>query len=127
MNKATKTYAIEFGLAMVVAYPLMLLLSIALLHRYDATIWRVPLALLPVIPPLFGLRAFLRFLRQMDELQRRIQLEAIGFSFGATLVIAITIGFLENAGVPRPSWVFVTPLMIALWGVGAGLAARRYQ
>lgn len=127
MNKAGKTYLIELGLALVVAYPLVLILSITLLNRYPDSLWRVPLALAPVIPSLFGLRAFLRFLRRMDELQRRIQFEAIGFSFGVTLVVAGAAGFLENAGLPRLSWIYVVPLMIWLWGIGLALATRRYR
>jgi hypothetical protein len=73
------------------------------------------------------MRAFLRFLGRMDELERRIQLEAIGFAFGVTLVVVMTAGFLENAGVPRVSGIWIGPLMIALWGVGAALASRRYR
>jgi hypothetical protein len=127
MNKAGKAYIIEFGLAMIVAYPVVLILSVMLLQRYPESIWRVPLALAPVIPPLFGMRAFLRFLGRMDELERRIQLEAIGFAFGVTLVVVMTAGFLENAGVPRVSGIWIGPLMIALWGIGAALASRRYR
>lgn len=127
MNNASKRYIVEFGLAMIIAYPLVLVISIILLNQYPESSWRVPLALAPVVPPLFGLRAFLRFLGRMDELQRRIQFEAIGFSFGVTLVVAMTAGFLENAGLPRLSWIFVVPLMIALWGIGTALATRRYR
>lgn len=127
MNKAGKTYMLQFGAAMVIFYPLALVASIALLQRYPGSEWRVLFALLPVIPPLFGLLAFVRFLGQMDELQRRIQFEGISLSFGVTLFVAMTAGFLENAGLPRLSWIFVVPLMIGLWGIGTALATRRYR
>ena len=45
--------------------------------------------------------AFVRFLGRMDELQRRIHLEALGFAFGATAILTFAFGLMENAGLPR--------------------------
>ena len=64
---------------------------------------------------------------RMDELGRRIQLEALAFGFGAAGMLTFAYGFLENAGLPKLSYVFVFPLMIALWGIGGAIATRRYQ
>ena len=126
MNKAARTYMIEF-IASMVAYSLVLPVSIWALGQTDLTALQVVIAVLPVVPLLFGLRAFLRFLGRMDELQQRIQLQAIGFAAGATGMITITVGFLENAGVPQPSWIWVFPMMIAFWGIGIAFAGRRYE
>ena len=112
---------------MMVGYPLLLFGSIWLLRSYPEAAWRPLAALLPVIPVLFGLRAFLRFLNQMDELQRRVQLNAIAFAAGATAILAITVGFLENADVPQPSLFWVFPTMIVLWGVATAVINRRYR
>ena len=126
MNQAGKRYMIEFGASMI-AYTVVLMASIWMLNRTPEGPWQIVLAVLPVVPMLFALIAFLRFLSRMDELQQRIQLQAIGFAAGATGIITMTVGFLENAGLPQPSWIWVFPMLIALWGFGVALASRRYE
>ena len=69
----------------------------------------------------------LRELRRMDELQRRIQLEALGFAFAGTALLTFSYGFLEGLGYPRLSMFTVWPVMAALWIVGLLMARRRYQ
>ena len=69
----------------------------------------------------------MRMFRSLDELQRRIQLEAVGFSFLATCLITLTWAFQQNAGLPRFDVSFVAPLLILLWSLGLGIARRRYQ
>jgi hypothetical protein len=126
MKAAGRRYLVEFGGAMA-AYTVLLIVSVTVLQAGGVGGWRYAIALLPVIPLPFGILAFLRLMRKMDELQRRIQLEAIGFAFGTTMLITITMGFLENAGLPRMSWIWVTPLMIALWSLGRLAANRHYR
>ena len=65
--------------------------------------------------------------RRMDELQRRIQFEGLALAFGATSLLTFSYGFLENVGFPQVSWVFIAPLMIALWGLGCAWAGRSYR
>ncbi|HYX48588.1 MAG TPA: hypothetical protein VE843_02510, partial [Ktedonobacteraceae bacterium] len=121
MNKsASKTYTREFLTAMA-AYVIVLPISISLIIASPHTAWwRIPLALVPIVPILFAMRAFLRFFSSMDELQRRIQLEAFAFSFGATGILTFSYGLLTYVGFPTLSWVWIFPLMIALWGIGQG-------
>lgn len=126
MNKASRAYMIEFGGAMAL-YVVTLLISLALVERMAPSPLRILLAALPIVPVSFSLLAFLRFFRQMDELQKRIQLDAMAFALGAISLLTFTYGLLENAGLPRLSFVWVLPLMVALWGIGTALAARRYQ
>jgi uncharacterized membrane protein len=109
------------------AYCLLVPLSIGLLGQVDGGILRVIIALLPVLPIPYMILAFLRYLRSLDELQQRIQLEAFGFSLSVTALITFTLGFLENAGVPQPSMTWVLPMMVAFWGIGQVVAARRYR
>jgi hypothetical protein len=75
----------------------------------------------------FAMWAAIRYFRGLDELQRRIQFEGLAFSFVASCFIALTWGFLQNAGLPHADIAWVAPLLIFLWGVGACLAKRRYQ
>src|SRR6266516_6360480 len=121
MNQsASKTYTREFFTAMaayVIVLPVCILLIIASPH---SAWWRIPLALVPVIPILFAMRAFMRFFGYMDELQRRLQLEAFAFSFGVTGIVTFSYGLLTFVGLPPIIWVWIFPLMVALWGIGQG-------
>ena len=89
--------------------------------------WHIPLALVPLIPIFFALRAFLRFFSRLDELQRRIQLEALALSFGATCLVTWSYGLLEYVGVPGVSWIWVPPIMLVLWDISVRIASRWYQ
>jgi hypothetical protein len=122
---AGRAYAREFAIAMA-AYVVAVIVTVWLTPNIDPT-FRAPFVLIPLIPSAFALRAYLRFLGRMDELGRRIQLEALAFGFGAAGMLTFAYGFLENAGFPKLSYVFVFPLMIALWGIGGAIATRRYQ
>jgi hypothetical protein len=123
----SKKYVREF-LAAMAAYVVVLIVSITLISASPPSAWwRIPLALAPVVPILFAMLAFMRFFSRMDELQRRIQLEAFAFSFGVTGIVTFSYGFLVDVGFPTISWGWIFPLMIALWGIGQGVATRRYQ
>lgn len=126
MNRAARDYVVQFGGAMA-AYCVVLIASIAVIqHTSLPTPLRALVAVAPAIPTIFALLALVRFLGRMDELQRRIQLEALGFAFGATAILTFAYGFLENAGLPQLSYIWILPAMVALWGLGAAVAARRY-
>lgn len=80
----------------------------------------------PIIPRIFAGLAFLRFFRGLDELQRRIQLEAVVSSFLGTCFITLTWAFQQNTGLPRFDVSWVASMRIALWGIGVEMAKRRY-
>jgi hypothetical protein len=62
----------------------------------------------------------------MDELQRRIQLEALAFAFAAGSFLTLTVGFLQIVGLPPLSWLLVWPIFALLWAVGGARAQHRY-
>src|SRR5439155_25775146 len=109
---AARTYTRELGLAMA-AYVIVVLVSIKLVGGLDQPI-KTLVALTPLIPAALALFAYLRFLARMDELGRRIQLEALAFGFGAAGMLTFAYGFLENAGFLQLSYIWVFPTMIAL-------------
>jgi hypothetical protein len=117
----------RFAIAMAV-YTILVVTSQQILNTLNDSIWRYPVALLPVVPLLVVFWLFLVYLREMDELLRRIQFEAFGISLGATLIFTITWGFLEAADLlpPFPT-IFIGPVMILLWGFGSWLTRRRYN
>ena len=122
---AARAYTRELGLAMA-AYVIVVLVSIGLVGALDQPM-KTLVALTPLIPATLALFAYLRFLSRMDELGRRIQLEALAFGFGAAGMLTFAYGFLENAGFPQLSYIWVFPAMIALWGIGGAIASYRYR
>ena len=91
---------------------------------------RIAIALLPT--PFFGwyLWTWMKGVSQMDELQRRIELEALGFAFPSALLVLATLGLLDVATTLDPSdfslrntWL----MMPMLYYIGLWLAKRRYQ
>ncbi len=120
-----RTYRIRLLIVMG-AYVVLVPLSLVVIPQVQSAPLRIIVALLPVIPVPFGILSLLAYLRQLDELQRRIHLEAFGFSLGMTGMTTFTLGFLENAGVPSLNIIWVFPMMIAFWGVGQIIARRRY-
>ncbi len=117
---------IEFGLAML-AYLMVLVGSITVLQANPTASWRYVVAVLPVVPAALALWIFVRALTRLDELQKRIQMMAFGFSLGATALLTFGYGFLEGVGLPHLSWTFVLPLMAILWGVGTAIFTLRYR
>jgi hypothetical protein len=103
--------------------------SRVLLERPDLPA-RLPIALAPL--PFFVLfvLAFLRLVREMDELERRVQLEALAFAYPALLLLIMTLGLLELAGVALSpaDWSFrhVWQIAVVLYVGGIALASRRY-
>ncbi|GHP00275.1 hypothetical protein KSF_103220 [Reticulibacter mediterranei] len=122
-----KTYLREFLTAMF-TYAVVVLVSVSLLeHSPSEAWWRIPLALTPMVPLFFALRAFLRYFHQIDELQKRIQLEALALSFCVTCVVTFGYGLLEYAGFPALNWTWVPTFMMTFWGIGTAIASLRYK
>ena len=102
-----------------------------LLKYAELATWaRVAIALAPV--PFFSLflALFIRGLRRMDELQRRIHLEALAFAYPLAMLLLMTLALLQRAiELPPEDWSyahvwFYLPLFYFL---GLAIAARRYQ
>ncbi|MBL8106549.1 MAG: hypothetical protein CNIPEHKO_03238 [Anaerolineales bacterium] len=128
MNREVqKRYFKEFGISMGF-YVVLLIASISVISNVELPkAVQVVIALIPVIPTIFVVIAVMRALRDSDELQQRIQLQAVTFSAIVTGLITFSYGFLENIGFPHFPSLFIFPLMIALWGIGAGIFARKYK
>jgi len=92
---------------------------------------RAAIAIAPALPIFFVMLVFLRYLRTVDEMQRRIEMEAVGVAALVVSQVYLAGGFLQLGKViDIPSgvamiWVF--PLMCFSYGVGKFLAMRRYR
>lgn len=107
-------------------YAVLLIGTIVALERFPEAPWRFPVALAPMIPLGFLVWAAVRYLRGIDELQRQIQLEGLGFAFAAGSVLTFGYGFLQLVGLPPASWFYVWPVYAAMWAIGVLLSRRRY-
>lgn len=128
MTKAAKQYTVEMLTSMALLYPGALFLANYLYESFKLEfIWLTLVALLPVLPGLWALTAIFRFVRKLDELQRRIQLEAAVFSLVITLLFTFTYGFMQHfLQLPLVPLHWITTLLIGAWGVGVGIGNRKY-
>jgi hypothetical protein len=83
-----------------------------------------------VLSALFGvalLLAYWRFLREADELRRKIEVEALALAFGVGLVGGIAYWLLGMSGIVAEAEILhVLVLMIATHSLGILLGYRRY-
>lgn len=91
---------------------------------------RVTLALLPIGPFAWMLWKFISGITSLDELQKKIQLEALAIAYPVMMVFLMTLGLLDIAiGLPNENfglkhlWYYM-PLFYFL---GLFVATRRYQ
>ena len=126
MSKAKKQFSMQLALALL-AYAIILAASSSLTSAYPDAAWRFPMAVTPVVPFMFGIVAYVRYLQSVDELQQRINLEALAIAFGATAAITFCYGFLEHVSLPHINWWWVWPVMGASWILGNEYAVRKYK
>ena len=91
---------------------------------------RIAIALLPVPFFVWWLWTWMKGVGQMDELERRIELEALAFAFPIAVVLLMTLGLLDLATPLNPddwSMRHVWAIMPALYYMGLWGAKRRYQ
>jgi len=91
---------------------------------------RTATAILPVIP--FGWMMWEIFMRvrTLDELEQRIQLEALALSFPLSLLLLMILGLLERAAslpVEDLSYRHVWGMLPLFYFLGLAIARRRYK
>lgn len=122
-----KRYYLELGSALAL-YVLLLFVANWLERALQPTATLlVAINLLPMLGAIVAAWTIMRALRRMDELQRRVQFDAIALSFLGTALITIGWGFAEGAGLPHLRAFAIWPIMGALWGVGTIFAQLRYR
>jgi hypothetical protein len=90
---------------------------------------RVAIALLPLPFFVWYLWTWMKGVGEMDELQRRIELEALGFAFPATLVFLMKVGLMDLAiGIDPENFSLhnLWLMLPVLYYIGLWRAQRRY-
>lgn len=114
-----------------IGYSLSLFLSIWLIKRgIESVPLRALVAVLPALAIVLLMRAALRYLREIDELQRRIETEAIGIASLLVSVLYFAGGLLQQAKVidleAGVAMIWVFPLLCLIYGVAKMILTRRY-
>ncbi|MEL7279284.1 MAG: hypothetical protein AAGK79_02940 [Pseudomonadota bacterium] len=109
------------------AYAAALVLCNLLIARVgDNQALRILIALVPMLPAAFCCGVSIYCIRSLDELQRKLQFEAIALAFAGTALITFSYGFLEGVGFPKLSMFAVWPLMGTLWFIGVMIGRLRF-
>ena len=127
MRDVEKRYVREF-LPAIAAYTVVMLTVWPLVRTTDDRMIRALIALAPVIPILFVVRAIVRNILGSDEMMQRLHLEALAISAGIVGVVSILVGFLVAAKVIELDgsillWVF--PALGGTFGFARKIAMRR--
>jgi heme/copper-type cytochrome/quinol oxidase subunit 4 len=123
-RRNNRRYVVEFLISMVV-YTLAVVASVML--RQPHTNPSLGVALLPEIGVLAATVTMVRFALRMDEMQRRITIDAAAFSAVVTVVVCMGLGFAENAhGIPHISMIWTFPIAVLVWGAALPMIRRRY-
>ncbi len=114
------SWTLAWGLAFVVA---------TLLFRFNLVSGGLGylVALGPTGVAVGAVLAYLRFIREADELQRKIQLEGIAWGFGCWAVFMMGYRLLERAGLPPMDTSDPLVLMMVAWAIASLILSRRYS
>ena len=91
---------------------------------------RFLLAFGPTVPFAAFLLGAVALSRNADELERRIQLEALAFGFGLTFLLVATLALAQRAGFAKHedfSYAHLMPILFLFYLGGAIVARRRYE
>ena len=97
--------------------------------RYGVLPGAVPwlVALLPAIGGLVLLTAFTRYLREIDELQRAIQLQALALGFGGGFLAICAYVTFVPLGAPQVDPLSLLAVMPVLYSIGMLVGRGRYR
>ncbi|MEX0324494.1 MAG: hypothetical protein AB3N33_00240 [Puniceicoccaceae bacterium] len=85
------------------------------------------IALVPMLPIIWLMQIIMSCMRNLDELQQKIQLEAVVFAAVLTALFTVAYGFLEKIGYPKLDTIWIFPMLMVLWTIGQAIARRRYE
>lgn len=81
----------------------------------------------PLLPGIFLIVSIGYAFSRLDELQSKIQVQAIAVGFGITALVSLTIGLLGLTGLNQPNWILVPVVMTSSWFIGKIWARWKYR
>jgi len=90
---------------------------------------RVGLAMLPALAFLLFIVAEVRLIRRCDELQQRIQLEALAVAYPLAIAIVMVLTLLQKAGLQemKPKWATCRLPIFSVWRSPTGATGERFS
>lgn len=93
---------------------------------------RFGVVLVAMVPMAAWVIGFKRWLREIDELERLIQLQAMGAALGSTALLVLAAALLAQAGLvsarrQTAGWLALWAWMLGAWSVSQLVIRRRYQ
>jgi hypothetical protein len=110
-----------------VLYIGLLVVGLNWLDDHPDSAWRYGVALTPMLPGIWLAVGVVQAIQKLDELDRRILLEGMAMSFMGTLVLVLSLGFLQMAGFPPLNGAYIGFFMVLLWLVAKLLIHRKYE
>ncbi|HXF84855.1 MAG TPA: hypothetical protein VNK49_05640 [Anaerolineales bacterium] len=118
-------------LAVGIIWVLLYFGAVIVLRKPDLVAWqKVTVALVPIPPFVVFILSVISQIRSMDELERRVHLEALAIAYPIAIVLLMTLGLLEQAiGLSPDDWSYrhVWPYLPFFYFVGLAFARRRYR
>ena len=102
-------------------------------HSEWAPMFRVVVTLLPLLPGVIYLRLLWRAAKKLDELERRIQLEAWAFALAGTVLVGTTMNILNANGIGFKNYPHGLEMggaylsVFLFWCLGVAQATARYR
>lgn len=100
------------------------------LIRSDSVAEGIPsylVALVPIVFSILAVAAYMRFVRNADELLRKITLEAFAIGFGGGFVVTFALDLAEKLGFGQFDITTPWVAMSVCWVIGIVVATRRYS
>ncbi|MBV8153837.1 MAG: hypothetical protein JO192_09330 [Candidatus Eremiobacteraeota bacterium] len=114
-------------LVVTAAYVIVLFASVETLKHLSAGPLHYVVALLPLVPVALLVPIVVRYLRETDEFERRLQTESLAIAGGVTAMVAVTYGFLEVGGMPHPSAWWTWCVLTISWAIARPIVGRYYR
>lgn len=119
-----QTFQVWFAAAMLSFFVMTIVLSEGWLPRGAVA---YALTAVTIVLIVGAARAYIVFLRGADELLRKIQVEALAFSFAAGTVFMMSWRLCERLGAPKLDVNDPFLLMVIVWAIAQYVGFRRYS
>ena len=127
MKEKMSLFSVLWALIFAVCFTI----SVYYLSKYSIAV-PISLLIISVNVLVFGTYTakFIQSIKLLDEVQIRIQLEAVTIAFALSLLLVMVLGLaslVENFGLDNFSYLYVFPLFFLFYLIGLFISKRKYK
>jgi hypothetical protein len=125
-KKTANQQSVIFALLHAATY--LLATWVLTLHRFDQPV-SVLIAVVPIITFAIFIFKYIKIFSVMDEVQQRVQLEAVVIGFSLTTMLIMLLFLLSLCGLSNPDFFGYAPLVGYCWGfyfIGWFISKKKY-